>query len=60
MAEPPLEHGVRTRAPQQIIARVSPDDADATLRAAQEPNTKILLTKPVGSRRACCAWPASA
>jgi len=48
MAEPPPEHGARTRAPQQIIARVSPDDADATLRAAQEPNTTILLTKPGG------------
>lgn len=48
MAAPPPEHGATTRAPQQIIARVSRDDADARLRAAQEPNTTILLTKPGG------------
>lgn len=48
MAEPPPEQGATTHAPPEIVARLSPDAADATLRAAQEPNTTVILTKPGG------------
>lgn len=48
MAEPPPDKGATTRALAPLIAPISRDDANATLRAAQEPDTTLFLNVPGG------------